>query len=149
MSLSLNDLWLINVKATSQLYVTNAFLLDAYSSKSHVQAALQRAPQVLACIQEMSPCLTKHSKYMQMQTICNKHIPICVSYKQKLLCTTKNFSQNIISHILNISVMADGYRHFGKWRQYSPKIWYPCTRPRSDITWKTKVLIFTTIKTVS
>jgi hypothetical protein len=119
------------------------------SSKSHMQAVLRRVARLLACIQEMPPCLTNHSKYMQIQTVFHKHIPICVSYKQKLLSTTTNFSQNMASHILDLSVTEDRYQHFGRWRQYAHKIWYPCTGLQSFIVWKTTVLIFTTMKTVS
>jgi len=69
---------------------------------------LRSAAQLLARIQEMSQCLTKHSKYMQIQTVFHKHIPICVSYKQELFSTTANFSQNMASHILDLLVMEDG-----------------------------------------
>jgi hypothetical protein len=79
------------------------------SSKSHVRAVSRSAAQLLACIREMSPCLTKHSKYTQIQTVFHKHIPICVSYKQKLLSTTTNFSQNMASHILDLLVTKDEY----------------------------------------
>jgi hypothetical protein len=130
-----------------QVYVKQYPLKCTNSSKSHTQAALRRNAQLLAYIQVMSPSLTKHSKYMQIQTIFHKCIPMCVSYKQKLLSPTTNFSQIMASHILDLSVTEDGYQHFGRWRQYTPKIWYPCTRSLSVITWKTTVLIFTATKT--
>ena len=60
----------------------------------------------------------------------------------RFYCTTTNFSQNMASHILDLSVMEDGYQHFGRWRQYAPKIWYPCTRLQSIIIWRTTLLIW-------
>ena len=54
------------------------------------------------------------------------HLPVSPSLP--ILCVT-------VCHHISTGV----YQHFERWRQYAPKIWYPCTRLQSIVIWKTSV----------